>query len=169
MGEWMRATLGAAVLVCCSAACADDWRLRMDGIGPLKIGMRFDAANHALNDVLERSPEALRPSPSCEMIPVSGHPGVELMFIDDKLSRVDVFEAGIRDEEGIGVGDSANKVLAAYPNVKVQPNAYDDREKYLTVRAKRGPLAIRFETQDGKIGQFYAGEFKSVQFIEHCL
>lgn len=169
MGEWMRAALGAAVLVCSSTAFAEDWRLRMDGIGPLTIGMSFEAANRALKDVLEHSPEGRRPPSSCEMIPVGSHPGVALMFINDKLSRVDVFEAGTRNEEGIAVGDSVDKVMATYPNAKVEPNAYDDREKYLTVQATSGPLAIRFETENGTIGQFYAGEFKSVQFVEHCL
>ena len=120
MGKWMRAALGMAVVVCSSAAIADEWRLRMDGIGPLTIGMRFDAAKRALNDTLEHTPEGRRPSASCEMVPVGGHPGVALMFINDKLSRVDVFKAGTRNEEGIAVGDSVDKVLATYPNAQVQ-------------------------------------------------
>src|SRR5450830_138558 len=83
-------------------ARAADWALRFDGIGPLQIGMRFDAANAALNGSLRSTPVALRPTPRCEQVPVAGHPGVALMFVDEVLERVDVFQAGVGRRRGAG-------------------------------------------------------------------
>lgn len=151
------------------SALADEWVLRMDGIGPLKIGMSFDDANRASGSTLKRTPPNLRGSVSCDFIPVRRHPGLALMFIDERLARVDVFGHANRTLHGIRVGDAVQSVFSAYPNLEVEPHAYEENEKYLTTTSGDGALALRFETRDGKISQFYAGEEKPVHYIENCL
>lgn len=150
-------------------AIADGWVLRMDGIGPLKIGMSFDDANRASGSALKRTPPNLRGSVSCDYIPVRRHPGLALMFIDERLVRVDVFGHANRTLRGIRVGDAVQSVFAAYPDIVVEAHAYEENEKYLTTISGDGSLALRFETRDGKVSQFYAGEEKPVHYIENCL
>ena len=152
-------------------ARAADWALRFDGIGPLQIGMRFDAANAALDGSLRSTPVALRPTPACQQVPVAGHPGVALMFVDEVLERIDVFQAGVGSEGGVQVGAPIAAVRAAYPGLAVEANAYDEREHYLTVAgpASPHPLALRFETRQGAVGLMTAGRLKAVRYIEGCL
>jgi hypothetical protein len=169
--EWLRPILGFIFLLSLTTgyAVADEWSLRMDGIGPLKIGMTFDAANKAVQNVLERTPATLRATANCDYIAIRNHPGIAFMFIDERLKRVDVFGEGRQTKEGVAVGDPVEKVFDVYRNVKVEPHAYEPAEKYLTVTSGNGLLAIRFETRDGRIFRYYAGAFEPVQFTEQCL
>jgi hypothetical protein len=60
-------------------------------------------------------------------------------------------------------------VSALYPNAASAPNAYDDTERYLTVRLPERALAMRFETAHGKIAAIYAGRANAVGYTEGCL
>jgi hypothetical protein len=164
-GALLRVIGGAAL--CLPLACmAGDWSLRMDGVGPLALGMRFDEANLLLGGTLQRE---LPGSEECYYASIGQHPGLLVMFADGVLRRVDVMRDGPPTAEGVAVGDPAKRVLEVYPKAASTPNAYDDRERYLTVRSPNGELALRFETLDGRVGSFYAGRFKEVQYIEGCL
>ncbi|MFL6710894.1 MAG: hypothetical protein ACJ8HI_22055 [Massilia sp.] len=150
-------------------ASAADWQLRFDGIGPVHVGMDFAHANAALGGVLRATPVALRPTASCDQLPVADHPGVALMFVDDVLERVDVFQPGVANGAGITVGAPLAAVTAAYPDLGREANAYDEREQYLTVLDKGGALAMRFETRTGAVALMTAGQIKAVRYIEGCL
>jgi hypothetical protein len=158
--------IGCAALCMPLAAMAGDWSLRMDGIGPLALGMRFDEANRLLGGTLRREQPG---SDECYYASIGKHPNVLLMFADDVLRRVDVTGNGPRTAAGVAIGDPVQRVFEVYPKVASAPNAYDDRERYLTVRSPNGELALRFETLEGRVGGFYAGRFKEVQYIEGCL
>ena len=151
-------------------AQARDWTVYVDGAGPLKIGMRYATVQHILGQPLEPLPTLPHSGPLCADLPVPGEPGVLLMFIGDVLKRVDVVQAGVQSDRGIAIGDPADKVQRIYGEaVRVTPNFYDARERYLTVEAGEGQYAIRFETSDGKISGFYAGAIEQVRYVEGCL
>lgn len=150
------------------AARAYDWTVRFDGAGPLKVGMRFDTVNKVLGDHLER-PARVGRGTVCFQLAPSEQPGVLLMFVDDVLKRVDVVEPGVLSDRGIGVGDAQELVLRGYGEaVRRAPHAHDEREQYLTVKAGEGQYAIRFETSQGRITAFYAGEWRTVQNTDAC-
>jgi hypothetical protein len=159
-----------AVLLACQPALAGPpaWGLRFDGIGPLKVGMDFIEAGRALGQTLVHTEPALLATRGCDMIGLPGHKGVWLMFIDDVLKRIDV-EGGARTVEGIGTGDPVARVFTAYAAVEREPNAYDSSERYLTVRSPDRASALRFETDKGKVGHFYAGDPQAIRYIEGCL
>jgi hypothetical protein len=69
----------------------------------------------------------------------------------------------------VAVGDPVKRVFDVYPHIAVAPQAYDESENYLTARSPDGKLAIRFETGNGTVLQFYAGGFDAVQHVEGCL
>jgi hypothetical protein len=149
------------------AAMAGDWSLRMDGIGPLTLGLRYEEANRLVGGALQA--DGASGTDQCYYASIGGHPHVLLMFTDGALRRVDVTGPGTATAEGVGVGDPVQRVFDAYPALESAPNHYDERERYLTVRAPNGKLALRFETHEGKVGAFYAGRYKEVQYIEGCL
>ncbi|QGZ39351.1 hypothetical protein IP92_02397 [Pseudoduganella flava] len=160
----------AAFVTLAGAASGQDWTVRVDGAGPLKVGMDFDTVNRVLGDHLERTPQELRGSRDCFYVSPSAEPRIGLMFVKDVLKRVDVSEVGVRSERGIGVGDPAEKVREVYGEaMRSAPNAYNANERYLTVPGGGGQYAIRFETQQGTISGFYAGAWEQVQYVEGCL
>ena len=159
----------ALALQVCGAHAAG-WTVRFDGAGPLKIGMRFDTVNKVLGEHMERTPKELRGNTNCFQLEPARQPGLLLMFVDDVLKRVDVMEEGIQSERGIGLGDPVEKVRRGYGEAVVTtPQAYDDSELTLTIKAGGGQYAIRFDTSKGKVGAIYAGAWKEVQYIEGCL
>lgn len=166
---WTSRTVVLAMLLAPLACAAGDWALRMDGIGPLQVGMGFDEANVVLGKRLEHTPLTMRDSPDCDEIELPGHKGVYLMFVDDVLVRVDMWEAGDRTDAGVEVGGPVQQVFDAYAHVAAQRHAYDESERYLTVPSPDGKLAIRFETLHGKVGGMYAGRYQAIQYIEGCL
>jgi hypothetical protein len=130
--------------------------------------MSFEQVRHVVGPRLQPTPPGLRASPGCDQLPLPGHTGVALMFIDGVLHRIDVVKPGIRTTAGVAVGDPAAQVARAYAGVVQAPNAYDERESYLTA----GPghrRAIRFETDKGRVGAMIGGDWDQVQYIEGCL
>lgn len=143
-------------------AAAADWRLRLDGAGPLKIGMRFDTVNKILGLHMERVPKGERTRANCFQIEPPAQPGMLLMFVDDHLQRIDVMEEGIESERGIALGDPVDKVRRSYGE------ALRAEARHLTVRTGGDQYAIRFETGDGKVEAMYAGAWKQVQQADGC-
>jgi hypothetical protein len=144
---------------------AVDWRLGLDGFGPLKVGMSF-AQVRKLAPGLAATPDG-RFDGNCSQFPLPGHPGVALMFVDGVLGRVDLFEPGPRTTRGVKPGDRVERAMRAYPGLSASPRAYEENERYLTARS--GANAIRFETKNGRIENVYAGRWAQVQYIEGCL
>jgi hypothetical protein len=164
---WRLAAAGLALAVAFQAAAVDEgWTLGPDGFGPFRIGMSFAQA-HALAPGLAATPARLLASEGCDQLPLPGHPGVALMFVDGVLHRVDVFGPGVR-AGGVAVGDPVARITHAYAGIAQEPNAYDERESYLTAGPDQG-RAIRFETDKGRIGAMYAGDWPQVQYTEGCL
>lgn len=164
-----RVALAIAFVLATSSANAADWTLRFDGIGPLKVGMTFDEANAQLQKRLRRTPDELRGSKTCDYLETPGHPGTNLMFIDDKLARVDVSRRGARVRGGVVIGGDERSLLPAYAAARKAPGAYDTSETEWTVTAPDGRTAIRISTAGHHIAAAIGGESKAVGYIEECL
>lgn len=146
------------------------WRLKPDSLGPITIGMSFEQVNQAIGGGMNKVPAALQPSPGCYMLTAEQQPAISFMFIDDVLKRIDITKAGIRSAAGLAVGEPASKVRRAYgQRLHAEPDAYDDREQYLSVVTPDGRFGIRYETANGKIKHFYSGAWQQVQYSEGCL
>jgi len=159
----MALTLAAAAQS--AATPASSWRLAPEGYGPFRIGMSF-AQVRKLAPRLRPTEASLLVSPDCDYLPLPGHRGVGLMFIDGRLRRIDLSLPGLHSTRGVGPGDPVSKVLKAYPGLEAAPRAYVENEQTLTHHA--GPNAIRFETVEGRIDDVYAGRWAEVQLIEGC-
>jgi len=141
---------------------AADWTLHFDGVGPLKVGMRFDTVNKILHEHMQRVPKAERPRADCFQVEPSTQPGVLLTFVKDQLKRVDVMEEGTLSDRGIGLGDAMEKVRQAYGEAAVATPGQ------LTVKAGSDQYALRFEIGEDKVDAMYAGDWSAVQHPEAC-
>lgn len=146
----------------------ENWVVREDGVGPVKIGMTLSQLNTVLHEKFSMPKE--KDEQGCFYVEPSKHEHFEFMIVDGHLVRVEVNGPGILTAEGIQVGDSEGHALHVYgKKLKVEPHAYIPEDgHYLTVRSEDGRYGIRFETEKGKIQRYYAGQFKAVQYIEGC-
>ncbi|WP_230019641.1 hypothetical protein [Massilia sp. Bi118] len=167
-GRWcvVAACLALAWAAAARAKAPADWRLGPDSFGPFKVGMPFAQAQ-TLAPGLNATPASLRASSGCDQLPLPGHPGVALMFVDGGLARIDLFRPGPRTTRGVGPGSRVAQAMRAYPGMRVEPRAYEENERFFTQRS--GANAIRFETAKGHIENVYAGRWAQVQYIEGCL
>jgi hypothetical protein len=167
-GRWRfaAACLALAAAAAARAEAPADWRLGPDGFGPFKVGMSF-AQVRKLAPGLAATPVNLRASANCDQLPLPGHPGVALMFVGGELTRIDLYRPGLWTTRGIGPGDRVEQAMHAYPRLNAEPRAYEENERFLTERS--GADAIRFETENGRIENVYAGRWVQVQYIEGCL
>lgn len=151
------------------------WALRVDGAGPLRVGMTFDEARAALGGDLRMSdlPAGADEGPDRCDYPTSAQlpPGVAVMVQGGRVVRVEVDSGGVPTAEGARIGDTEARVQALYPGrVTVSPHKYTDGH-YLTVR----PAApsdtthlLVFETDGRVVERFRAGQKPQVQYVEGC-
>jgi hypothetical protein len=155
-------------LAAADAAAAEDWRITTAGYGPVKIGMSVEQAAQALGTKLVAEgpvddPEChyVRPEPEVE--------GLWFMISNDRVVRIEVTAAGITTKSGLGVGDSDDRVKELFPTVEVTPHKYVAPDgNYLTVWSASHKAAVRFETLQGKVTSFYAGQVPQVEYVEGC-
>jgi hypothetical protein len=157
------------VLLSVSMVQADeDWVIREDGVGPVRIGMTVPQLNVVLHQRFSIPKD--KDEQACFYVKPTKHPQIAFMIENGRLSRANVDGPGISTTEGVQVGDSEEHARRVYgARLKVEPHKYIDDGHYLTVRSSDGLYGIRFETEKGKIQRFYAGRFKAVQYVEGCL
>jgi hypothetical protein len=166
----IRHTLAACVLAAAIAAPAADpkntWTVRPDGIGPVHIGMSLSQLNSTLHTSFSKPSD---PEQSCTYVKVPTHPGIRLMILQGHVARVDVDNATTRTTEGIRNGDFEAHAQQVYnKTLAVMPHKYEPAGRYLTELTSDGKYGIRFETKDGKIVRYYAGEASAIELVEGC-
>lgn len=153
--------------------------LRMDGIGPIKVGMSLKEAEKAAGVKLAQVQEEMN---ECSFVAPKGKlKEIIFMVYKGKIVRADVPSEGfaqnkskVRTAEGIGIGDSMAKVKEAYKGrIKSQRHPYgqDGKDFYLLVTPKdpkdKTHLMI-FEIMGGKVVTLRSGFKGDVQAIEGC-
>ena len=157
-----------ALLASAAPALAADWTITTAGYGPVKIGMSIEEAQRALGAKLvaegpvdEPACHYLRPEPAVE--------GLWFMISDERVVRIEVNAPGITTRSGVGVGDSEARVKEILPSIEVTPHKYVAPDgNYLTVWTRDRKAAVRFETLQGKVTSFYAGQVPQVEYVEGC-
>lgn len=147
------------------------WALRMDGAGPLRIGMTMDEARAALGGDLATG-QAGPPDPTaCDYPKSAAFPaGLRIMMEGGRLVRVDV-DSAIATAEGARVGDPESRIQQLYAGrVTEGPHKYVATGKYLTVRPADSDTtrALIFETDGGKVTRMRAGQRPQVEYVEGC-
>lgn len=155
---------GLTLLISSTCGAEDAWVVRLDGVGPAKIGMRLQQLNVALGEKFAMPKD--KEDQGCFYVASTKHPQVSFMIENRRLVRFDVDGSGIATKDGVQAGDSEERVKQVYGSrLKIEPHHYTDGH-YLTVRD--GNYGIRFETDGGKVTTFYAGRFGAIQYVEGC-
>ncbi|MGH9226003.1 MAG: hypothetical protein ACRD2W_19945 [Acidimicrobiales bacterium] len=154
-----------------------DSRLSLQGIGPVAIGMTLAEASTAAGVPLRLLD--MPPGPECRyaVSDRSSGTGDELgfMVVDGRIVRIDVGIMGpdrIRTVSGIGKGNTEDEVRATYPGrIRAEPHPYASNGRYL-VYVPSDPglrhLSMIFETIDGRVSAFRAGQLEQVSWKEGC-
>lgn len=147
-------------------AASPDWVLRFDGIGPVKIGSPLSELKTILRNNVREEQSG---TDVCFYVESPTHPQLGFMIIGNRVVRIDVTRPGIKSDGGIEVGDSEEKVKAAYPHAVIEPHTYTAPDgHYLTIHSPDGRFGVRFETYKGKVTGFYAGTAEAIQYVEGC-
>jgi hypothetical protein len=145
-------------------------RLRMDGIGSIRVGMTVDQAEQAAEIKLRVDKEFTE---ACRYaFPVQGPRNLAFMSSYGKIVRVDVSpDSRIKTVSGIGVGDTEADVLRVYGDrIKREPHPYlHETGSYLVYRpAGERTLLLIFETDGKKVISFRSGVAEFVRATEGC-
>ena len=158
-----------------SARADGAWRLRFDGIGPVRVGMTFDEARAALGGDLRMSDAVagVEDGPDRCDHPASARlpAGVWVMVEGRRVVRVEVDSGRIATAEGARIGDTEARIEQLYPGrVTVWPHKYTDGH-YLYVRPAEPSDTTRlliFETDGRVVQRFRAGRKPQVEYVEGC-
>lgn len=161
---------------------SEDSRLRLDGIGPVKIGMTLTEATQAVGREVAVDPRSLFDDAEsvCGFAEVSGGPG-DLAFMvlrDDpqaewRIYRADVHEASrIATGGGIRIGATEDEVKQVYGDkLKVEPHEYTGPVGHyliLDVDGEGTGFMLLFETDGTRVTQFRSGNDEAVRAPEGC-
>jgi hypothetical protein len=144
--------------------------LRIDGLGPMTIGMRVDDVERATGVEVDVSSDF---SPQCRYGQLVGGPrDLFLMFSRRVLVRIDIgSDSAIETDTGIGVRDPISAVEDAYGDqLERQPHPYlGDRGSYLIFDPEpEDGFLIIFETDRRRVTSFRSGFDEQVRYIEGC-
>lgn len=152
-----------------TATDASTWTISPTRFGPLAIGMRLaDAVPLVRGSItLDRASDP----ESCEYADWGGAPEqVRLMFIGDRLARVESDARQVGTAEGARVGDREARIDSIYgASVTRQPHKYT-AGRYLIVRqpADAPTHAYVFETDGERVTRLRAGRLPEAEWVEGC-
>lgn len=145
-------------------------RITEYGIGALRAGMTYAAANDSLKGALKAAAGANLAE--CDYVKWEGGPtGIRVMVLEGKIARVETSDSALQTSAGARVGDTEDRIQSLYPGrVAVSPHKYTDGH-YLTVKSANAADSLNliiFETDKGKVKTLRAGIKPGVEFIEGC-
>jgi len=142
------------------------WDVTWGGIGELKAGMSIEEANVVMHNALA-APAKIS---ECDYIKVNNAPaGVAFMFENGVFSRVDVNSGTVKTVQGVGIGDTEDKIKSTYSGqVAVNPAKYTDGHTIVVTPKSGGNNRIVFETEGGKVTRFRSGREPAVEYVEGC-
>jgi len=142
--------------------------VRLDGIGPVRVGMNLSELNKVLHTSFKSPTDP--DEQACTYVEMPHQSGIAVMILDGRVARVDVDNTSTRTAEGIHNGDSEARAVQVYgKRLKIEPNHYDpENGHYLTLSSPDRKYGIRFESDNGKITRYYAGTSNAIAFVEGC-
>lgn len=147
---------------------SSQWIARFDGLGPVVVGLSVTeaTARYGAGFVLPADADG------CGYVAIPGGPlGAMAMIENDRLVRIDVYDARIATDRGIRIGDTEADVRRAYPGlVRQEDHPYSGPEwHYLVVTpASDSMYKLVLETNGWRVVSYRVGLAKPVEYIEGC-
>jgi hypothetical protein len=160
-------TITFAGVAASSPPALDQFRLTLNGLGPLRIGMTLkDVEDAGFRVKIEHNFDVNE----CAQAEVEGQKHIWLMFENGRLARVEVYGGRTTTFSGVRVGDTEERVRKTYgARLTVEPHKYDDNGHYLIVFSTDRRQALVMETDGKVVTEFRAGLALPAQYVEGCL
>jgi hypothetical protein len=146
------------------------WTLRLDGIGPVRVGMTIAEVERLLGATARI--DRIEPDEECGYAYVPGVPeGISFMLSRDTVVRANVHDAGILDELGLGVGSSEAEVLTRRAGTaRVEPHYYTGPEGHYVIvdDPARPGFRLIYETDGQRVLSIRAGRLPEAELVEGC-
>ena len=148
-------------------------RVRLDGIGPVRVGMTPEEASAAAGIPIRIDPRSGLGRGCAHARPEGGPERLSFMVVNGRIERVEVGNPDILTLSGVGVGSTEAEVLATYPNrIRVEPNPYighlGGRDlTYMPDETSRH-LSLLLTTDGKRVTSFRAGLLGAVMAPEGC-
>jgi hypothetical protein len=147
------------------------WRVSLDAVGPIRLGMTLAQARKAAGMALTEQP--LRGDAAawraCHYAwPTAGGQlrlDLGLMLEQDVVTRIDIATPDVATRSGARVGDPEDSVTARYAgHLQV---AADGAAHYLIVYPDQ-PRQMIFQAEEGKVTAYRIGQLPAVHYSEGC-
>lgn len=150
-------------------------RLRLDGLGPVTIGMTLAEASAAAGVTIRLRPEESGGLDCTYARAAAGLEEMAFMVIGGKIVRIDVGFLGtdrVRTLSGVGKGSTEADVMKIYPGqIRVEPHHYVEGAHNL-VYVPNDPASRQysmiFEAVEGRVTSFRSGLADPVSWVEGC-
>lgn len=163
-------TVAKAVVPPTTASPAlSSYRLRIDGIGPIAVGMSVAQARSAAGTDL-----TLKKEPYCDVLTAPRGPdGVALIVTSPPTGRIELIvvnDPTVATLSGIRVGSTEVEVKAAYPGRlrSVNPSLPVHRLVYEAMDPALADRVLVFVIDDARVATMYAGVRNQVEADEIC-
>lgn len=154
-------TVAAAAGAASASALTRTDRISHAGLGPVKLGMTEAQIERAL-----RRPIKLTSSrgSNCATATIAGK--THGLFTGKRLRRIYIRTTQFATKQGIRVGSSERRVVAAYPNKLARLKQKYVDEDNLVLRD--GNRKIIFSLANGKVAEISTGRVPEIDLVEHC-
>ena len=157
----MKLSILALALLLSSTAQAKQWEIKPDGLGPYKVGARFENLGKTFGGL---GAAKVSEDKVCRVARSKRYPNVEVTFVRKVVARVDV-SGGFGTERGVRIGDPASKLQRFYGDAVRPHPAHAD---WLMVETGDRELAIRYMMREGRVAAIHAGKREQLQTLDGC-
>lgn len=149
-------------LTLAGGAQAASWEIRPDGLGPYKVGARYENLGKTFGGL--EADKTISQDKSCRVARSRRYPNVEVTFVKKVVARIDI-SGGYGTERKVRIGDPTSKLLRVYGDaVKQHPEHAD----WLMVETGDRELALRYMMHDGRVKAIHAGKRLQLQTESGC-
>lgn len=159
----LTAAIVAAIAATSASALTTKDRISHAGLGPIKLGMTERQIERAAKRPITLGSHP--PGADCGLAALAGK--THGLFTGRRLRRIYVRTPRFATKEGVRVGSTERRVLAAYPGkLQRRPQKYAPTEDDLILR--RDDRKVIFSLAEGRVSEISAGRTPEIDLVEGC-
>ncbi|MEA2195212.1 MAG: hypothetical protein QOG42_1646 [Solirubrobacteraceae bacterium] len=154
--------LVAAIAATSASALSTRDRISHSGLGPIKLGMTERQIERAAKRPIRLG---VFPGADCALATLAGK--TQGLFTGRRLWRIYIRTPRFATKEGVRVGNTEQRVLAAYPGLlRREPQKFTPEEDDLILR--KGDRKVIFSLAKGHVAEISTGRRPEIDLVEGC-